>query len=173
MFNPIGCLIKICPWHAPCTLDSGWDEHEELTETMVNQGIFRRNELSLLEPTTSANMQKAITVIDSTPNAVFVQANVESMVAEQIIAMRRASPEFIQQDRIALISIGYDVIDAHGLFTFLNHPLATRLRSTEHLFSIDSLEQAREMQELAGYIAPEHSPYLVVEVQIQKNRGLG
>lgn len=172
MFKPIGFLIKIWPWDAPYNLDSNWDEHEELTEILIDQGTLRRNVLSLLEPTTPFSMQKVMSVIESTPNAVFVQANVHSMIAEQMVAMRRISPEFIQQDCVALNSVGYDIIDAHGLFTFLNHPLAVQLRSTEDLFPIDCLEEAREMQELAGYIAPEHAPYLVADIKIRKPWGI-
>ena len=138
-----------------------------MAESLVLDGLWRKNYLDFLEPAPSVGVKRALSAIDKNPNFTVMQIGIQDILADYLALNKKISPNLLWKECAGLTKVGYDIIDSDGLFTFLNHPLAIQLRGTEDLFPIDQLEDAKTMQEFAGYIAPEHSPYWTVEVRLK------
>lgn len=168
MFEIIGFLVKEWPWSEPFNIGSNWDEVEKVEESLLSSGLVRRNILGLLEPIGESEFIAVRKQILNLPDAKMVMMAVDQLLADHLRSLDRIGWSYLPSHNEDFLCIGYDVIDAHGLFTFLNHPLSVAKRKTEDLFSISELDDAKRYQEFAGYVAPEHSPYIVAAIYLQQ-----
>lgn len=171
MFACAGYMVKKWPWSDGYFIDSGWDEADDAVDDLLQSNSVVRNEMGLFEFVDECSYRGFLGRVRGDSSINVVAVGVGDVIYEHMKSLGRIGFGCAVFNELDYSLIGYDLIDVHGLFTCLNHPLLMGLRGSDKLFLPCEVDLARTYQELASYAAPEHSPYILAAVFLLKPVG--
>lgn len=171
MFTCAGFRVKKWPWIEGFHVDSSWDDVEDIVDDVLpSNGVFA-NEMGLLEFTKENSYRRLLDFAKGNPLINIIAVGIADVSYSYLQEVGRVGAGLSLFDSSEYSLLGYDLIDAHGLFTCLNHPVLLRKRRTEEIFPANEMSLAQNYQELASYVARDHAPYFLAAVFSLKPTG--